>query len=371
MRPRNARAWFALLEAALEAGTSVPAESLRGYAEAYLALERRMDKVSRISDAYQAERLELNQGLVETNQQLSQALSEVKTLRGFIPICSKCKRIRDDQGYWDQVESYISRHSDAIFSHGVCPDCAEDLRGELRTRTGKPHRRIRETDRVWLERVQELLERPEHRANPLAPELEALARHHERLLARFEKIARISDGFQAQLKGLNQALAEASMMDALTRLPNRRSMMDRLKSEMARSDREGTVLTLIMADVDLFKEVNDRHGHEAGDLTLVSLGEVFRSVLREYDSCARWGGEEFLFLLPATSKEDGLAVVQRLQQKLAETVITTEAASWQITLSFGIAQRGAGESQNALLVRADTALYQAKHQGRNRVEVAE
>ncbi len=358
------RTHLATLQAALDAGAPLEPTPVRGLLEALRALEARLAKVSRISDGYQAQLLALNQTLTDTNRQLAQALSEVKTLRGFIPICAKCKRVRDDHGYWDQVESYISKRSEAVFSHGVCPNCAQDMRREMGL--AKPPPRLREAEGAWKARVEALLEPPEHRTHPLGRELEDLARIHQRLQARFDKITRISDGFQGQLKALNLALAEASRTDALTGLPNRRSMMERLDAELARAEREGTPTAVIMADVDHFKEINDSRGHEAGDRVLSALGDVLRTVLREYDFCARWGGEEFLFLLPNTTLEGALQAVQRIRDHLAE-----EPLDPRPTMSYGVAWRHAGEDRTSLLARADGALYAAKEGGRNRVVTAE
>ena len=231
-------------------------------------------------------------------------------------------------------------------------------------------RHPREASHEWKLRLATILAQPENQENPLRSELEELANRHERLLARLDKIARISDGFQGQLKALNQALAEASRTDALTGLPNRRSMMERLKAELARTEREKAPMSVIMADVDFFKEINDTHGHEAGDKALQLLAATMRDTLRQYDSCARWGGEEFLFLLPGTDAPSALVVAEKLQERLALTPIAFENISLHLTLSLGVAERRPGEELTQLVSRADTALYTAKHHGRNRTELA-
>ena len=106
-------------------------EAAREIAGDYRRMHQRMAKLARISDGYQEQLRDLNHKLQETNHDLSRALAEVKTLQGLIPICARCKRIRDDDGMWDQIESYITQHSGAVFSHGVCPECAKALFPEV------------------------------------------------------------------------------------------------------------------------------------------------------------------------------------------------------------------------------------------------
>ncbi|MHB8764036.1 MAG: diguanylate cyclase [Deferrisomatales bacterium] len=343
-------------------------------------LERRIDKISRISDGYQAQLLGLNRDLTETNRRLSQALAEVKTLRGLIPICANCKRIRDDRGYWEQIEAYLSRHSEAMFSHGICPPCARELYPEVfpaalgpgPTEPPEDPGEAPEDDEgaALSRRLAELREQPAHADHPLLGELEQLAHRHLRLLRRLDKITRISDGFQRQTKELNGALQEASRTDPLTGLPNRRDMLERLAGELGRSARSGAPVAVLMADVDRFKAVNDTHGHEVGDLVLRSLAESLLANLRVYDSCARWGGEEFLVLLPETGLDAALAVAEKMRAQLADPAPGRERPAPLATVSIGVAVHRPGEPLVALLRRADAALYEAKRLGRNRVEAA-
>lgn len=362
-----------LLADALE---TLPPEAgaLRPVLETLLREHRRLcsqvRKIARIGDRYPEQLRVLNQELTRANERLSQALTEVRTLQGFIPICARCKRVRDDHGYWDQVEDYVSRHSGVVFSHGVCPECARMLFPAVRAAgaaepapAGKPGSDPGEEARELEQRLQALDLDPAYRDNPLRAELQDLTGRHLRLLRRLGKISRISDGFQRQLKEVNLALAEASYTDLLTGLPNRRAMVDRITSELDRSARGHSRPALLLADVDHFKQVNDTYGHEVGDQVLQGLASVFRAALRGYDTCARWGGEEFLVLLPETGLEAALGVADKLRAGVAAAREGLPA----ITISVGVAAAQEGETLTALIRRADDAMYAAKRRGRNRV----
>lgn len=172
----------------------------------------------------------------------------------------------------------------------------------------------------------------------------------------------------ANLKTIAIAESRAST-DALTGLPNRRSMNDTLKRMAAHAGRSSEPLAAIAFDLDHFKSVNDRYGHEVGDAALSAVGECLRDHLRESDFAARIGGEEFLVLAPATDVEGARVLAEKLREALLREEIPQ--LSQPITASFGVAvlPHHAGNAE-ALLRRADRASYLAKERGRNRVEVA-
>jgi diguanylate cyclase len=344
----------------------------------YLALSQRLNKISHISDGYQEQLRDLNRKLQEANHNLSTALSEVKTLRGLIPICARCKRIRDDDGMWDQIETYISQHSEAVFSHGVCPDCAKVLFPDIRsaqtptpveTPTGVPSGPVPEEVELQS-RLEAVRKDSAFQGHPLLAEVEWLGAKHVRLIRRLAKISRISDGFQRELKDANNALQESSRTDYLTGLSNRRDMMERLKAELSRANRGRLPMTLLMVDVDQFKNVNDTYGHEIGDALLKSIAATIQAALREYDHPSRWGGEEFLVLLPGTDQDDARIVAEKLRERVASLSLKHDGYALSVTVSLGLAGYQRGESLTTLLHRADEAMYGAKHLGRNRVEVA-
>ncbi len=155
-------------------------------------------------------------------------------------------------------------------------------------------------------------------------------------------------------------------LDALTGLPNR-SFVQRRFEELRRA---GVELCAIIIDLDYFKSINDTHGHDAGDRVLRAAANTLRQELRDEDIVSRWGGEEFVMIIPATSIDLGTGIAERARQDLENRTIETREASLSVTASFGVAFGSASdESLDELLARADEMLYQAKQNGRNRVEV--
>jgi diguanylate cyclase len=153
--------------------------------------------------------------------------------------------------------------------------------------------------------------------------------------------------------------------DMLTGLPNRRAMTERLDQALAAARRNGEPVVVALFDVDHFKRINDRHGHDAGDKALISVGQVLATQLRASDHLGRWGGEEFLLVAPATPMHAGMDLVERLRA----TISAWEFEHGQpVTVSVGLSQFLAGDDAHTLLQRADRALYRAKEGGRNRTE---
>lgn len=334
-------------------------------------LDRRLERISRISDGYQAQLRDVNRDLSAANERLTTALSEVRTLRGFIPMCTRCKRVRDDEGYWGEVASYLGKHSDAILSQGMCPACVRGVEPETAVPSGRPATSGSEEDGVAeSSHLAGLLSNPAFQGHPLLDEYARLSRRFTKLAHRLEKISRISDGFQAQLRELNDALQRASRTDPLTGLANRREMMERLHAEANRSFRNSRPFVLVMIDLDEFKAVNDTYGHDAGDAVLKEVAILFRTNLRSFDLCARWGGEEFLLLLAETSPDMAVVTAEKLRS-LAEAVrLPHGGAELRITFSAGVATHPPEGNVEDTIREADQALYQAKRAGRNRVVVA-
>jgi diguanylate cyclase (GGDEF)-like protein len=184
------------------------------------------------------------------------------------------------------------------------------------------------------------------------------------LRARIERTLRLSRR-QSQL----QALADT---DPLTGLANRRAFLARLEQEVKRARRYGTPLACIMVDLDHLKPVNDRFGHAAGDRAISSLAAVLRSELRETDFGARYGGDEFVMLLPHTTAAEGRALAERVCERLPEAGFDVGTQRIDIQASFGVAELPEGsptESAEGLVRNADAALYAAKRSGRAGVAV--
>jgi diguanylate cyclase len=187
------------------------------------------------------------------------------------------------------------------------------------------------------------------------------------------RIGRLRARLAARRRELADALAlnrELATRDALTGLLNRRAMVELLAREQARSERGYGPLSLALLDIDWFKRVNDTLGHRAGDDVLRRFAAVVQPQLRTVDEVARWGGEEFLLLMPGTKLDDALIALERLRGAVACGGFDAIAPALTVTFSAGLVQMREGELQDAAIDRADRALYQAKQSGRDRVEAA-
>ncbi len=173
-------------------------------------------------------------------------------------------------------------------------------------------------------------------------------------------------------KQLEQQLHDAAATDFLTGMPNRRHIMLRMEQELARIQREPTALSaVLMFDLDLFKEINDRHGHAMGDEVLKHFSSILQHELRKVDCVGRIGGEEFAIVLSGADIDDAERFAQRVRDRLAESPMRDGELCIPVTVSIGIsAMLPEDRSIAASLSRADTALYRAKQDGRNRVMIA-
>ncbi len=168
----------------------------------------------------------------------------------------------------------------------------------------------------------------------------------------------------------HEELYQLATHDALTELCNRRHFNESLTREVARASRHQRELSLAIVDIDLFKAVNDRHGHVKGDEVLRRIADSIRSHARLEDVAARIGGEEFAILLPETSPATAREICERLRQAVAEIPFQFDAGRQTITISIGIASLHPKDKPGDLLERADQALYQAKNAGRNQACIA-
>ena len=198
---------------------------------------------------------------------------------------------------------------------------------------------------------------------------EALRARDEMINARQEMQkaeARIT-ALESQLVHMGELVRE----DQLTGSLNRRGMDESLEREIINADRLGAPLCIALLDLDDFKRINDTHGHATGDEVLVHLVNVVKETLRKLDVIARFGGEEFLVLLPETEPAEAMQIITRVQRELTKRIFMHNTQRLLITFSAGVAYRAPGETQADLIKRADVALYKAKNAGKNRVILAE
>jgi len=342
--------------------------------ESFNKLHHQLYKTIAISDSYQQQLKELSRKLEQSDIKLRQ-LSEVA-----LPICMYCHKVRTDDDYWQRLETYFSKHVDIMFSHGICPDCVKTTYSKLEERgqasvvapqfQSDRQKTVVPEDEP-LQEMNLLLQRVSNAGDPLTPELEKIIGRYAKLLRRFHKIVTISDSYQFQLQDLNMRLELMVRTDILTGLANRLEMLNQLEIEQKRSERHKKTFSLILGDLDFFKQVNDTYGHLAGDRVLRQVAAQLRDSLRTEDVCARWGGEEFMILLPETSLQQAVIVAEKLAAAVREKEITWEQHVIRLSMSFGVGEFQAGSSIDAFTQRVDNALYAAKNAGRNRVEIAE
>jgi diguanylate cyclase (GGDEF)-like protein len=177
---------------------------------------------------------------------------------------------------------------------------------------------------------------------------------------------------QAEIIQAREELRVQATHDALTGVWNRRAILEMLGTELVRSSRDALPVAVAMADLDYFKRINDTYGHVVGDAVLREAVSRMRTLLRPYDAIGRYGGEEFLVVLPGCTAQDAFRLAERLRIGISQEPMVLPEGTIEVTSSFGVATNDTTTplDATALIQAADTALYQAKAEGRNRVEVA-
>ena len=194
------------------------------------------------------------------------------------------------------------------------------------------------------------------------------SKDHE-LAAAERKVAEATRNIEAMRNELEQVKAMLHQ-DPLTGTLNRRGIDEAFRQEASRCDRHDVRMCVAIIDLDNFKSINDTLGHQSGDNVLVHVADVVRATLRPTDRIGRFGGEEFLILLPETALKESAGVLARIKRELAASPLIEKELPLKITFSGGIAERGDREPLDTLLARADAALYQAKRAGKNRITLA-
>ncbi|WP_232822339.1 biofilm regulation diguanylate cyclase SiaD [Salinicola sp. CR57] len=253
-----------------------------------------------------------------------------------------------------------------------------------------------------LEQIEALLAAPDHRDHPLhaalgqlyrlhvdeqkrlerllniadgyqqftQTDLASLKQQYERQLNKERKLSRISDRYQQLMRERNQALKTAATHDPLTGLANRRLMDEQLIQAGVEASQSGKPFCVAMLDIDHFKQINDRYGHDGGDRILVSLADSLRDQMRAGDLCGRWGGEEFVLLMQNTSLEQAGQIVARLIEYLRNLTFAVTDIPVSITVSIGVAEHSRVEAPLDTVNRADRVLLEAKQEGRNSFRLA-
>ncbi len=183
---------------------------------------------------------------------------------------------------------------------------------------------------------------------------------------RYSRMRGILREQKQELTATVEQVRQIATRDALTNLYNRQHMQELLQNEKKRQDRTGRAFSVALIDLDHFKRINDTHGHNVGDEVLSSFAQALQTIVRETDVVCRWGGEEFLVLMPDTLAADGLAGLDRLRKHLVGLRLTTSEPLLRATLSAGVATHQGHETLEQTIERADRALYAAKSDGRDR-----
>jgi diguanylate cyclase (GGDEF)-like protein len=175
----------------------------------------------------------------------------------------------------------------------------------------------------------------------------------------------------SQLEGVLLKVETLAITDSLTELFNRRHFGNTIEKEFNRTIRYQSPTSCLMIDIDYFKKINDEYGHRAGDLVLKEIAKIIKSCIREIDTVARWGGEEFIVLLPETKQEDALQSAKRILEAISNHQFS--GIPGKITVSIGLASvpEASIDTADKLIHTSDLALYEAKDKGRNRIEVAQ
>jgi diguanylate cyclase (GGDEF)-like protein len=151
----------------------------------------------------------------------------------------------------------------------------------------------------------------------------------------------------------------------LTRLSNRRDFLEKFQHEKGRFDRNRKPFAVVLGDIDDFKSVNDQYGHDCGDFALVNISSLMKSMVRKQDIIGRWGGEEFILLLPESPLDGGKRVAEEIRKKIAANTFNFNGNKFSVTMTFGISEFNATSDIDTCIKKADEALYSGKQKGKN------
>lgn len=209
-----------------------------------------------------------------------------------------------------------------------------------------------------------------HDANPLMIEYRLIYEEYCALKHRYELLEKEKNSLRTQLSEMDRSLDLATRIDPMTGLANRRDIMEKMEREFSRAQRHLRTFSVMLVDLDDFKRVNETHGFNDGDDVLVEVARVLMSCVRNEDVCARWGGEEFLFLLPETTAEGSITLAGKVLESISMTEFKAHHPGIRITASIGLCEYHTGESLYECVSKADQALRLAKSAGKNRYMIS-
>jgi len=199
----------------------------------------------------------------------------------------------------------------------------------------------------------------------LQEELDVLKKENEELKLLYETIVKHATSLENDLEKKLREITVMSVTDSLTNIFNRRKFTDSLLSEVSKALKNGTALSLVIFDIDNFKQINDKYGHDYGDFVLVTSVSIIKKVLLNNSVFARWGGDEFTILMPGIDAQQAVKIAQAAREELHNHYLNIHR---EVSCSFGVTELLKEDSVKSFIVRADNALYEAKNSGRNSVK---
>jgi len=221
-----------------------------------------------------------------------------------------------------------------------------------------------------VERFGKIIRDRHHSDNILLEEYSLLNECNKKLQQRVNKLAIENEQFRTELVNMVRSLDLASRIDGMTGLANRRDIMEKIDREATRSQRHQHPFTILLINVDDFKVINDTHSYNTGDDVLVEISRVLRSCVRNEDICARWGGDEFLILLPETGAESSLPVANKVLEAMSMTEFKANRPGIYITVSIGVCEHRPSQTVQESITRVHQAVLQAKKNGKSRYMIA-
>lgn len=237
----------------------------------------------------------------------------------------------------------------------------------LQSRAGRPPRAAMDDHSAHFEH---LVSVSSNTSNPLMAEYRLLYDEYCALKQYAMLLNKEKNSLRTQLSEMDRSLDLMTRIDPMTGLANRRDIMEKMERELRRSERHHRAFSVMLVDLDNFKLVNEAYGYNDGDDVLVEVARVLMGCVRSEDVCARWGGEEFLFLLTETNIEGALTLARKVLESISMTEFKANRPGIRITASIGLCEYQAGQTIHDCIERADQALRQAKQGGKDRFEVA-